>query len=1057
MDSWPERLEEDLIRSSEWLRSLARSLVRDSSTADDLAQDAWTSLAEHGTGRARSLRGFLAGIVRNLAKEKRRETERRTRRERSVARAESLPSSAELVERLEMQRTLVEVLRELSEPQRTAILLRYAEGLSAAEIARRQGIAAGAVRARLKRGLDEMRAKLDARFRGRRDEWHFALVPWISSKSVPIGIGSGVATGIAGALIMKWILSGAVVIAALLALWWSGWIGARRDNLSLATREASASTALSVPESGEGARASLDERTDARARSILPAATTLAAPDVAADHTVIARIVDEDGMPIANATLTVPEQEARASATSSPDGRVRLTFPRDVLDAMPHRSDERIVWIEARAKDHAVVRLVQDRGIETTTWLGDIVLTTGGTISGRVVDAHGKAVARARVTAGRGEPGGKRSVQSEPYADIAEMWDVRRVLRDAVSVHDPRIWPVQHARADRDGFFRLECVPLGWCSVWACEGSRPWTRSESIALRGSDRAKTVLIELEDPDTSHVISGTLSDPDGRPIAHERVDMWDDRHEQSASRTTTLDDGSFSCFVEDGQPKHIDVRPSDPTWQAIFTELITPGTVGLYLRFEHGRVCTLRATDEAGNGVQSGYAYLQPSLRNWAVEEARQLHFASDGTLRVAAPVQRITIRIGAPTYLDEETGPFTAQDMPESIAVVLKRASCLAGHVTVDDKAVSGARVAWNWTDRPASWRKVDQRCGGEGEPLIWKFGVGASWPVTTDASGRFRMGVPPISNAVHEYYLYAEADGLASSTIGPIEFDVQKGADGFEIALSHGGSLEGRLVLPHQRDTAAWTIRAHNGLGDLREQSLGEEGRYRFDHLRAGGWQVRAAAPGPKLPVMAWVKADHEPRIDVEITEGVTAHYDVVIDPPIRPRLLGRLTFAGRELAASVIVDDQTMYTLEPEAIPLDCDGAFRARLVLGVPNRICAGVSGPHAGFNVTDIIPPPSGVVRWDHDIPLGEIDGTYKPESSTDVDPKRIAWEWNSGAELRASGEWKIDEQGRVESALVPCGHITVFRWAREAGRIWFGQGRRIAELVVTKDTKLSVDLR
>ena len=51
MDSWPERLEEDLIRSSEWLRSLARSLVRDSATADDLAQDAWTSLAEHGSGR----------------------------------------------------------------------------------------------------------------------------------------------------------------------------------------------------------------------------------------------------------------------------------------------------------------------------------------------------------------------------------------------------------------------------------------------------------------------------------------------------------------------------------------------------------------------------------------------------------------------------------------------------------------------------------------------------------------------------------------------------------------------------------------------------------------------------------------------------------------------------------------------------------------------------------------------------------------------------------------------------------------------------------------------
>ena len=49
-------------------------------------------------------------------------------------------------------------MRELDEPYRTTLLLRYGEMLSSVEIARRQQVPAGTVRWRLKSAVDRLRA-----------------------------------------------------------------------------------------------------------------------------------------------------------------------------------------------------------------------------------------------------------------------------------------------------------------------------------------------------------------------------------------------------------------------------------------------------------------------------------------------------------------------------------------------------------------------------------------------------------------------------------------------------------------------------------------------------------------------------------------------------------------------------------------------------------------------------------------------------------------------------------------------------------------------------------
>ena len=118
-----------------------------------------------------------------------------------------------------MQRALVDAVLALDEPYRSAVLLRYFEGLEPAEIARRRGVPAGTVRSHLSRGLAELRAALDRRHGGDTRTWCAALLPLaIESPGAPAG--TLLATSLTlGGLTMNLstpLLLGAAVLAAVL-------------------------------------------------------------------------------------------------------------------------------------------------------------------------------------------------------------------------------------------------------------------------------------------------------------------------------------------------------------------------------------------------------------------------------------------------------------------------------------------------------------------------------------------------------------------------------------------------------------------------------------------------------------------------------------------------------------------------------------------------------------------------------------------------------------------------------------------------------------------------
>jgi RNA polymerase sigma-70 factor (ECF subfamily) len=185
---------EELLAQAQWVQRLARSLVRDASVAEDLVQETWLAALGRAPSDEGRLRTWLARVVRNFARQSRRGEANRARREEVSARSESSPSASDTAERLEAQRLLVEALAALDEPYRTTVTMRYLEGLSAAQIARKQGIPAGTVRWRLKQGLDQLRARLDKRFGGDRRSWALAFLPLLRRPPLAeIAAGSGVA------------------------------------------------------------------------------------------------------------------------------------------------------------------------------------------------------------------------------------------------------------------------------------------------------------------------------------------------------------------------------------------------------------------------------------------------------------------------------------------------------------------------------------------------------------------------------------------------------------------------------------------------------------------------------------------------------------------------------------------------------------------------------------------------------------------------------------------------------------------------------------------------
>jgi RNA polymerase sigma factor (sigma-70 family) len=206
-----------LLEHGGFVRSLARSLVRDALRADDVAQETFLAALEHPPRHGEAPRSWLAKVLRNFARRSARDDVRRARREEAVARSEAGPSTEEIVERELARRRVLEAVLALEEPYRTAILLRFYEELPPRAIARKLGVPVETVRTRLKRAIERLREHLDKAWNEDRRAWCLAL------GRLAFRGGSGPIAAVTGAISMKVSAKLAAAAALLLALGFALW------------------------------------------------------------------------------------------------------------------------------------------------------------------------------------------------------------------------------------------------------------------------------------------------------------------------------------------------------------------------------------------------------------------------------------------------------------------------------------------------------------------------------------------------------------------------------------------------------------------------------------------------------------------------------------------------------------------------------------------------------------------------------------------------------------------------------------------------------------------
>lgn len=180
-----------VLQHLDWVRALSLSLVRDAAAADDVVQEVWLvamSKMPQGLADPGSVRQWLAGVARNVARNLRRGEARRHMREEARTIPESAPSSHDLVARSEQLNRLAQMVLELDEPFRRTMLLRWFEGRSTAEIASLERVRVATVHTRLFRGKAQLRERLDAENGGQTHEWALAMVP-MAARALATGSG----------------------------------------------------------------------------------------------------------------------------------------------------------------------------------------------------------------------------------------------------------------------------------------------------------------------------------------------------------------------------------------------------------------------------------------------------------------------------------------------------------------------------------------------------------------------------------------------------------------------------------------------------------------------------------------------------------------------------------------------------------------------------------------------------------------------------------------------------------------------------------------------------
>jgi RNA polymerase sigma-70 factor (ECF subfamily) len=415
--------EHELLSQLGWVRALARSLVRDPEVADDVLQQVCLVALQQvpsDASRGPRLRAWLAAVTRSLVRRAARTDFRRVRREQAVASGEALPSTVDVAARREALRALVDAVASLEEPHFSSVVERYFDGRSVAEIAARHALTEAAVRQRLTRARQQLRARLTRLIDEEPGGWLRSVLPLAPASAALVREPAGLSIHQLGGLVAKPMgingLTKALLALGIVAglLLTGGWLLLRPVERASVPSESASALPDVEPVAPAAAAAPAPQLPAPGALLAQGEADALEYGDVVLAReplavSIVGRVVDEAGGPLAGATVELlrPSPDVSlalsgrphaglllASTHSDDDGRFALParLPPDMH--LPQRTkfleptaDGPDILATLPGHAPAIVGVPVERGGERQ--VGDLVLPRGASLTFEARDQHG--------------------------------------------------------------------------------------------------------------------------------------------------------------------------------------------------------------------------------------------------------------------------------------------------------------------------------------------------------------------------------------------------------------------------------------------------------------------------------------------------------------------------------------------------------------------------------------------------------------------------------------------------------------------------------------------
>jgi RNA polymerase sigma-70 factor (ECF subfamily) len=860
----------ELLHQREWLSRLAAALVRDPHAAEDAAQQTWLQALVAKTP-LRDGRAWLSAVLGNVVRASHRRDVRRGRREHDVAtqRSDDTDAAAETNERFETQRIVAAAVQALDEPFRSTVLLHHFEGLSLAAIAKSQNVPAGTVRWRLFRGHELLRDALSARLG--RDDWRRAL----GALCAPLRRSALLAS--AAALLLT---AGLATMAIVLAT-------SRAANEPFVSR-----TDVAAAAKGEVRDAQKVDRAPAVAAFEQPAAGEFSneKPPPTADQNAMvrARIVDDEDKPLNGASLRLADAEFAGekvpadllrrfapSATTGPDGRVALALraPAELLAMAGELPKRELV---AKATLRASADGYEDEKVEVHVANGDvrdlgtIELCAVSTIEGRVLGTAGQPLADVRVC-----------VLRPPFPQFCD--------RLAAAQHAPSATPATTA-VQVTGAFELGPVRRGPAIVWASKPgfvsawrlldvASPRVHCDDLVLR-ADAGPQPAPALAEEQVRVVVVDEHDDPVAETQVCFRQRLSNGVKMSGAARVDARGRAVLLKYRSaDAVDKLVELElvavSGRPTLASVVVSPAKPIEGEVRIVLPEGLPFEVRAQGENGAAIAEFTVVWTAEAPGFCKGTAQGVR----GVATLAAPPGAATFEVSAAGCARQRV-QFVPGETASPLVVTLAPGRGITGVVTAADRPVADAFVSVLQCKDVVlldGYRSVGRRDG--------------RWDARTGSDGSFRIDRAE-AGALR---LQVRGHGLASAVTEQHDYDPRYGWNDIAIELSAGGAIDGVV-----RDRAGVAVpRAlvaiHDFCGDARTVFADAAGRFRCDHLRAGGHEVRLAdreldGNWSTTVGLGELTAVAAPHCDCEVKDGEVTHFDLITD---RCRVTGLLLPTG--------------------------------------------------------------------------------------------------------------------------------------------------------------------